>query len=251
MKILFSDDIFRHLVVQRQPRLRAREPDPRDGKAAAFPERNPPQVAEYSIRKTYGRLLDMFENAFTAAESAVQTPDVLPTRLVQGTGHKHRSVRTEPAEASRWPDPYELPQALREAPLSRSNFPVTGCSRSLWPSSKFTARPLRRRRRLGHWKSVSAEALGYARSRQLEMWGDENEKSEDEDVVPQEMLEAVKRLDRDQFDVPAMITETFRDLDQLVHFTAEAREVRAQARRQAAEARPAAQFGRSLPARRS
>ena len=37
------------------------------------------------------------------------------------------------------------------------------------------------------------------------------------------MLDAVKRLDREQFDVPAMITETFRDLDQLAHFTAEAR----------------------------
>ena len=37
------------------------------------------------------------------------------------------------------------------------------------------------------------------------------------------MLDAVTPLDREQYDVPAMITETFRDLNQLAHFTAEAR----------------------------
>ena len=53
--------------------------------------------------------------------------------------------------------------------------------------------------------------LGYARSRQLEFWGQDGDESEDEDIVPPEMLDAVKELDREQYDVPAMITETFRD----------------------------------------
>src|SRR5712691_6307156 len=64
-EILATDEIFRHLVVQRS-RAYARESQIREtGKAAMFPDRRPPQVAEYSIRKTYGRLLDMFEKAFT------------------------------------------------------------------------------------------------------------------------------------------------------------------------------------------
>ena len=78
-------------------------------------------------------------------------------------------------------------------------------------------------KKLEHWKSDNAEILGYARSRQLEFWGQGGDESEDDDIVPPEMLGAVKQLDRKQFDVSAMIAETFRDLDQLAHFTAEAR----------------------------
>ena len=79
------------------------------------------------------------------------------------------------------------------------------------------------KKKLEHWKSETAEILGYARSRQLEFWGQDGDESEDDDIVPPEMLDAVKQLDREQYDVPAMITETFRDLNQLAHFTAEAR----------------------------
>jgi superfamily II DNA/RNA helicase len=54
-------------------------------------------------------------------------------------------------------------------------------------------------------------------------WGEDGDASEDDDIVPQEMLDDVERLDRKEYDVSAMIAETFRDLDQLVHFVAEAR----------------------------
>ncbi len=48
-------------------------------------------------------------------------------------------------------------------------------------------------------------------------------RSEDEDIVPQEMLEAVEQLDRDEYDVAEMMQETFLDLDQIVSFLDEAR----------------------------
>ena len=90
-KILAADEIFRHLVVQRS-RSYARESQIREtGKATMFPERKAPQVAEYSIRKTYGRLLDMFEKAFTRKSPLFTSSDVLPARLVYGGGQEHRS----------------------------------------------------------------------------------------------------------------------------------------------------------------
>ena len=221
-EILFSDDIFRHLVVQRS-RAYVRASQIREtGKAAAFPERHPPQVAAYSIRKTYGRLLDMFENAFTRQNPLFRLPMYYPLAWYKGPD---TSI-----------DPFEQNRQKQVVGLIRTNFLKRfessvvafelSCNRLLQKLMAFLevhSETAAEKKKFGHWKSVSAEALGYARSRQIEMWGDENEKSEDDDVVPQEMLEAVKRLDRDQFDVPAMITETFRDLDQLVHFTAEAR----------------------------
>ncbi len=62
--LLRSDQFFRQLVVQRS-RAYVRESQMREkGSAVAFPDRRAPQVAEYSIRQTYGRLLDMFKQAF-------------------------------------------------------------------------------------------------------------------------------------------------------------------------------------------
>jgi hypothetical protein len=50
--------------VQRS-RAYARESQIRErGSSATFPDRKAPQVAEYSIRKTYGRLRDIFGRAF-------------------------------------------------------------------------------------------------------------------------------------------------------------------------------------------
>ena len=54
----------------------------------------------------------------------------------------------------------------------------------------------------------NGETLGYATKRHLEFWGEDDDEAEDEDVVPQEMLDAVKRLKREEFDVAEMMNET-------------------------------------------
>ena len=221
-EILFSDNIFRHLVVQRS-RAYARESQIREtGKAVAFPERKPPQVAAYSIRKTYGRLLDMFENAFTRRNPLFALPMYYPLAWYKGP-----DTSIDPLEQNRQKQVVGL---IRTNFLKRFESSVVAfelsCDRLLQKLMAFLevhSETAAEKKKLEHWKSVSAEALGYARSRQLEFWGQDGDESEDEDIVPPEMLDAVTRLDRKQFDVPAMITETFRDLDQLVHFTAEAR----------------------------
>jgi hypothetical protein len=66
-------------------RAYARESQIREtGKAAVFPDRRPPQVAEYSIRKTYGRLLDMFENAFARKSPLFTLPMYYPLAWYKG-----------------------------------------------------------------------------------------------------------------------------------------------------------------------
>src|SRR5205814_5201056 len=83
-EMLAADAIFRELVVQRS-RAYARESQIREtGAAASFPERKPPQVAEYSIRKTYGRLLDMFEKAFTRKNPLFTLPMYYPLAWYKG-----------------------------------------------------------------------------------------------------------------------------------------------------------------------
>ena len=221
-EILFTDLIFRHLVVQRS-RAYARESQMREtGKSAAFPDRKPPQVAEYSIRKTYGRLLDMFENAFTQKNPLFTLPMYYPLAWYKGPD---KSI-----------DPFEENRQKQVVGLIRTNFLKRfessvvafelSCDRLLQKLLAFLevhSETTTEKRKLEHWKTENAESLGYARKQQLEFWGDDGEESEDEDIVPQEMLDTVEHLDREEYDVSAMMAETYRDLDQIVHFIAEAR----------------------------
>ena len=63
-QVLWSDDLFRALVVQRSRAYVKKSQEQHGGSQAIFPRREPPRVADYQLRKTYGRLLDMVEKAF-------------------------------------------------------------------------------------------------------------------------------------------------------------------------------------------
>ena len=83
-EILATDEIFRQLVVQRS-RSYARASQIRQyGEATAFPERKDPQVAAYSIRKTYGRMLDLIENAFAKQRPLFTLPMYYPLHWYRG-----------------------------------------------------------------------------------------------------------------------------------------------------------------------
>jgi superfamily II DNA or RNA helicase len=219
---LASDEIFQQLVVQRS-RAYARESQIREtGKATVFPERKPPQVAAYSIRKTYGRLLDMFENAFTRNNPLFTLPMYYPLAWYKGPD---KNI-----------DPFEQNRQKQVVGLIRTNFlkrfesSVTAfelsCDRLLQKLLAFLeihSETAAEKKRLELWKVDNAEILGYARKRQLELWAEDDDESDDEDIVPQEMLDEVEHLDRAEYDVSSMISETFHDLDQIIHFLREAR----------------------------
>jgi hypothetical protein len=64
-RVLSGDALFRALVVQRSRAYVKQSQLQHGGSQAIFPEKQPPQVADYSIKKTYGRLLSMVEDAFS------------------------------------------------------------------------------------------------------------------------------------------------------------------------------------------
>ncbi len=220
--LLAKDTIFRHLVVQRS-RAYARESQIREtGKAAVFPDRRAPQVAAYSIRKSYGRLLDMFEKAFTRKNPLFTLPMYYPLAWYKGDD---KSI-----------DPLMEGRQKQVVGLIRTNFLKRfessvvafelSCDRLLKKLLAFLevhSETDAEKKRLERWKSQNAEVLGYAAKRQLEFWADDGEESDDDDIVPQELLDAVERLDRKEFDVVEMMSETFLDLDQIAQFLDEAR----------------------------
>jgi hypothetical protein len=65
--VLFNDSLFRALVVQRSRAYVRASQEQSKGSAlyAIFPEREAPRVLDYSIKKTYGKVLYMVEAAFS------------------------------------------------------------------------------------------------------------------------------------------------------------------------------------------
>jgi superfamily II DNA or RNA helicase len=221
-EILATDEIFRNLVVQRS-RSYARESQIREtGQAAVFPERHAPQVAEYSIRKTYGRLLNMFEKAFQRKNPLFTLPMYYPLAWYRGPDES-----IDPLDEGRQKQVVGL---IRTGFLKRFESSVAAfelsCDRLLKKLLAFVevhSESDAEKKRLERWKAQNSEILGYVLQRQIELWGQDAGEAEDEDVVPQEMLDNVKRLDREEFNVGEMMQETFFDLNQIVQFLGEVR----------------------------
>ncbi len=221
-ELLATDTIFRHLMVQRS-RAYARESQMREsGKATVFPERNAPQVAAYSIRKTYGRLLDMFEKAFTRKNPLFTLPMYYPLAWYSGP-----DTSIDPLEEGRQG---QIVGLIRTNFLKRFESSVVAfelsCDRLLQKLLAFLevhSQTDAEKKRLERWRTQNAEILGLATHRQFEFWAKDGDEAEDEDIVPPEMLDAVQRLDRAEYKVEEMLSETFLDLDQIVQFLDEAR----------------------------
>ena len=220
--ILAGDAIFRHLVVQRS-RSYARESQIREtGETDAFPERKAPQVAAYSIRKTYGRLLELFEKAFTRESPLFTLPMYYPLHWYKGPD---KDI-----------DPFEQNRQQQVVGLIRTNF-LKRFESSVASFELSCVRLLKKllafvkvhsmtggeKRRLERWETQNTEILGYATRRQLDLSSEDDDESEDDDIVPVEMLDAVESLDREEYEVEEMISETFLDLDQIVQFLNETR----------------------------
>mgnify|MGYP005811873311 CR=1 FL=1 len=221
-EILFSDEIFRQLVVQRS-RAYARESQLREyGKSAAFPERKPPQVAAYSIRKTYGHMLDLFEKAFAKENPLFALPMYYPLHWYKGPDKD-----IDPMEENRQKQVVGLIRTnfLKRFESSVAAFELS-CDRLLEKLLHFleeNSETESEKKRLTRWKAQHADTLGYAHDRQLELWGEEDEEPEDEDVESEDPLDGIEHLDRAEYNVEEMMSETFLDLDELVRFLDEAR----------------------------
>ena len=64
VRFLGDDALFQALVVQRSRAYVRKSQLAARTEATAFPARQPPKVAPYELKKTYGKLLDMVEAAF-------------------------------------------------------------------------------------------------------------------------------------------------------------------------------------------
>ena len=164
--------------------MRARAKSARRARPPSFRTVKPPQVADYSIRKTYGRLLDMFENAFTRNEPAVHVCRC--TTRWPGTKGPTRAI-----------DPFEKNRQKQVVGLIRTNFLKRfessvvafelSCDRLLEKLLAFLevhSESDAEKKRLERWKTAERRHPWLRTQLTLDLWGEDGDEADDDDIVP-------------------------------------------------------------------
>jgi len=220
-ELLAKDETFQSLVVQRSRAYAVESQKREKGSAAVFPTRAAPKVADYSVRKTYGKLLDMIEKAFKKDDPLFSLSVYYPLAYYIGTGD------VDPFEEGRQKQVVGLirTQFLKRFESSVRAFEIS-CFRLLTKLRAFQevhAETEGEKKLLERWIRQNDAVLLYATNQQLSLLEDMDEEAQDEDVgIPEELLKKVPHLSRKDFDVAAIINETYLDMDQIVHFLEEA-----------------------------
>jgi hypothetical protein len=220
--ILEENELFHHIVVQRS-RAYAKESQMRESKGAAvFPDRKPPQVAEYTIFSTYGALLTMLEEAFDKHHPLFHLPVYYPLHYYIGDDDEI--------------DPFKENRQKAVVSLIRTNFLKRfessvaafemSCDRILKKLLAFLEKNVEaddEKERLENWKTENGPVFDYTHKRQAELFPEDDidEDDPEDDLIPAELLELFETLPRDEYDVEKIIEEIYEDLDQICAFLVE------------------------------
>jgi superfamily II DNA or RNA helicase len=226
-RVLATDTLFKALVVQRSRAYVKKSQEQQGGNMAIFPTREPPKVATYSVKKTYGRLLDMVEQAFHKGKPLFVLGIYYPYAYYKGPDES-----IDPFDENRQKQVCGLirTQFLKRFESSAYAFEQS-CNRLLLKLLTWAERHSEteaEKRRLERWKRQNAELIGYVHERQLQLWGEASEEDADEDLITEEMLEAVEHLERNAYNVEDILADTFLDLDEIVRFLTELKKFKAQ-----------------------
>lgn len=220
LQFLESDEIFENLIVQRSRAYAIESQKKQHGEAAIFPVRQKPNVADYSIRKTYGALLDMIERAFNRTSPLFHLVVYNPLEFYLGDDKDIDGMLRGRVT--------NIVTLIRTQFLKRFESSVfafeTSCDRllkKLLAFLKVHCETDDEIKKLEAWIYNNESILNYSSQRQMVLWGDEDE--EDPELFPEELLASWDKLERDEYNVSAIINLTFQDLDELVKFLNESR----------------------------
>jgi superfamily II DNA or RNA helicase len=214
--LLLNDALIRALVVQRSRAYVTRSQEQRDGSKALFPKRQDPVVVPYELKRTYGKVLSMVERAFQKEKPLFSLAIYYPLAYYRGPDQTIR-----PMEEGRQRAVASLIRILflKRFESSAQAFQLS-CENLLtrllaWVEKH--SQEGREKNRIARWRAQNEDTLNDAHKHQHEY----EDEDADEDLVSPEMLESIEELSRDEYDVDAILDETYLDLDQLVQFLRE------------------------------
>jgi len=180
-QVLTNDSLFRAVVVQRSRSYVKASQNQHGGNHAIFPTREPPRVADYSIKKTYGKLLTKIEAAFSKDKPLFSLALYYPLAYYKGPDSK-----IDPIIENRQKQVVALirVQFLKRFESSACAF-ERSCARLLLELLALVTKHSEsdsEKKRLQRWKDQHSELIGSVHSHQLELFGDPDEEPE-EDLV--------------------------------------------------------------------
>ncbi|MCE9544002.1 MAG: DEAD/DEAH box helicase family protein [Planctomycetia bacterium] len=216
-QVLGQDALFQALVIQRSRAYVKKSLQQEGSGEILFPQPRDPKVVPYSVKQTYGKLLKSVEDAFSKEEPLFSLPIYYPYAYYQGDDSS-----IDPLVEGRRKQVVSL---IRTGFLKRFESSAEAFGMSCWNLLRkllawieVHAETDGEKALLSRWMNQHKKLTGYVHEHQREMFGDDADSDDDDDIIPDEMLEAVKRLPRDQFRVSDIINETLLDLNQLATF---------------------------------
>lgn len=214
-QVLANDRLATELVIQRS-RAYVRQSQMQQGQTqVTFPQRHSPQVGHYSLKKTYGSLLDKLRQAFFRPG---KKPPLLSLAIYNPLGYLVGSDEgIDPLQKGRQAQIVGLirTQLLKRFESSAVAFETT-CGRLLLKLLAFVtlnSASNAEKRRLERWQGQHTPLLERLRKQH---WPEGED--EEEDVLPPELLEVAEKLSRTEYKVDEILDETYLDLDQLAAF---------------------------------
>jgi superfamily II DNA/RNA helicase len=218
-EILSADDLFNAIVVQRS-RSYVKESQRKTAEnEVLFPERKPPRVVNYSLKKTYGKLLDDLKQAFDKQKPLLSLAIYYPLAYYKGADET-----IDPMKEGRQRQVVGLIRTLllKRFESSRVAFEFS-CEDLLLRLLAFIRRydeKLSKR-----WEDQHKKVLDHIRQHLGERGKIEEEEIE-EDYLPEELLGAVEELTKEEYKIAEIVQETILDLDQLAVFINDLMEIK-------------------------
>lgn len=219
--VLVNDKLFNSIVVQRS-RSYVRESQIKEGTPLTlFPQKQPPQVAAYSVKKTYGRLLGVLDKAFARKSPLFSLAVYHPEEYKTGEKDTKLNNRQKQVVA------LIRTNFLKRFESSTYAFQKS-CERLLAKLLAFieiNASPAETSR-LERWKAQKSERMGFIQvgiqpdlfNPQADLGEAEDDDESFDSLVSDALLSVTPKLNRDGYKVDEIINETFLDLDQIVDF---------------------------------
>jgi len=220
--ILKGDSLVKELVVQRSRAFVKKSLDASEEDEVLFPDRAPPIVAPYSLKASYGKLIDDFERSFRRTDAAGRQVSILSLAIYspyEDAYYKGDKSKVDDFRQGRQAQIVNLIRILllKRFESSTAAFEET-CIRIFVRLRKFVddhreygnARDiekfyLHRDRIIVHINKFFAENAPYT-------------EEELEDDLPEYVWEAEENFDINDFDIPLMVQDTLWDLQVLADF---------------------------------
>jgi superfamily II DNA or RNA helicase len=217
--VLTKSPVFNALVVQRSRAYVKRSQELTGVRLALFPIREDPKVADYSIAKTFGRLLAKLERAFDKEKPLFALPVYYPLAYYRGK---------EPKDVFQEGRQRQVVALIRTQFLKRFESSAhafeASCERLFLKLLAFVtkyAQSPAEKRRLSRWLDQHEAITERLHRHQIEAAGTELDEDEVEDLISPEMLEDVQDLSEADYDIDQILDETYLDLQQLSEFLEE------------------------------